>query len=101
MSWFHGIRHRFGDLVRPDQRDRELDEEIRYHLELEAVRLIAAGLSPESARARALARFGNPSQVAQRTRDRRDSNFIGESMQDLRWVIRSLLRSPGFTFVAV
>lgn len=100
MSWLDALRQRLADALGPDQRDMELDEEIRHHLELETTRLRAQGLSPASARARALERFGNPRAVAQQTRDLRTGNVIGESMQDVRWAVRSLRRSPGFMLVA-
>ena len=58
MSWFHGLRYRLRTLLRPGDHARELDEEFRFHLELDAAQLD----DPD----RAARRFGN------RTRYRED-----------------------------
>src|SRR5213080_242928 len=50
MSWFDAFRERVTNLVMGQARDRDLDEEIAYHLELETNRQIAAGCDPVVAR---------------------------------------------------
>ena len=99
MSWLDGLRHRLGDALAWRWRDEEFDEEVRLHIELETARLAERGLSRDAARARAVERFGNPRRIAQEIRDGRTFTG-GETMQDLRWAMRSLMRSPGFTLVA-
>jgi putative ABC transport system permease protein len=82
-------------------RERGLEEEIAHHLELETNRQIAAGCDPAIARARALARLGNPRHIADATRDERGPQLLEGGMQDLQWAVRSLKKNPGFTALAL
>jgi putative ABC transport system permease protein len=101
MSWLHAVRERAANLFGGPSRDRGLAEEIAYHLELETQRQIAAGCDPAVARARALARFGNPRHVTDATRDERGVQPLEGGMQDVKWAMRSLRKSPGFTALAL
>ncbi len=101
MSWLHGIRQRVSDAVATSARNGELEEEIAYHLELETARHIDAGCDPSVARARALARFGNPDHITDATRDERGPQPLEGGMRDLRWALRSLRKNPGFTALAL
>ncbi len=99
MAWWHAVRERMG-LLRPAARDRDLDDEIAYHLDLETARLVSAGMAPTAARDLALQRFGDRQRVVDETRDARGTHSVEAAMQDLRWAFRALRRSPGFTVVA-
>ena len=81
--------------------DRELDEEIRAHLDLETSLNIQDGLPPREARARALKRFGNPALAMEATRAAWGILSIEILIQDLRFGFRSLLRSPVSTAAAI
>lgn len=85
------------------------DAEIRFHLEQRVKALVAAGLSPEAARAEALRRFGDP-EVTRRKVVREDrkarrrqgiSAALGALAQDLRYALRRLRSDPGFSVVAI
>jgi len=100
MSIWHGLRERLA-LLRRDDRDRELDEEIRFHLDVETSRLETAGLSTAEARRRAVEVFGDPAAIALATRDARGGLPLEGTMQDVRYAIRALSRNPGFTTLAL
>jgi predicted permease len=101
MSWLHGVRERLIDTLGGGRRARELDEEIRYHLELETAKQIERGHDPSTARSLALKRFGNPAHIAEAAREERGPNHLEGSMTDLHWAFRSLRKHPGFTALAL
>jgi hypothetical protein len=80
---------------------REIDEELRFHIEQRTAENLAAGLTPEEAARAARKRFGNVQRVREECRDVRGASF-GEAMgRDLRFGLRVLRKNPGFTAVAV
>src|SRR5512143_3220709 len=101
MAWTHALRDRLSALLRPDVRDRELVEEIRFHLDRETDRLIAAGHDAADARELARRRFGDPDRVADATRDARGEGLLAGAGQDLRWAARSLRLDPRFALLAI
>src|SRR5215208_2993465 len=88
-------------LLRRAEMERELDEELRFHLEKEIEQNLARGMSPEEARLAALRSFGGVERVKEESRDVRGVRFVEEMWQDLRYGLRMLLKSKGFTVVAV
>jgi predicted permease len=101
MSRFDAWRYRLTALFRRHRFDRELDEEIRFHLELEAMQRAAAGTGPKEASYAARRRFGNVTVVREETRSMGLAGIVDTIGQDLRYAIRSLKKSPIFTLVAV
>ena len=81
--------------------DRELDEEMRLHLELRAEEAAARGLPPDEAQAAARRRFGNPTALRERSRDAWGWRWLDDLARDLRYGLRALRRGPGFAFVVV
>ncbi|MDE3137815.1 MAG: ABC transporter permease [Acidobacteriota bacterium] len=92
---------RLQSLFRRRNPDRELDEELRFHLEERTRENIAAGMSPEDARRAARLLLGNPALIKEDTRAVWTLAVLERFWQDLAYAVRSLAKSPGFTLAAV
>jgi predicted permease len=88
-------------LFRRDAMEVELDEELRDHLDRQAERYRQSGLPPNEAMRRARIDFGGPEQIRQQSRDGRGTRLIEDLLQDASYGVRTLAKSPGFTFVAI
>ncbi len=94
-------RSRIRSLVFRGDRELELSEELRLHLEREAERLEAAGLGPEEARLEARRLFGGVEQVKEASRDARGTAAFDSLARDTRYGVRRLVRDWRFTTSAV
>jgi predicted permease len=83
------------------KRDADLERELASDLELEQEEQREGGLSAEAARYAALRAFGNPALIRERTRAVWSWNRLESLARDLRFSVRTLRRTPGFTVVAV
>jgi predicted permease len=92
---------RFSALFRRGAMQRDLDEELALHLELETEKLVDEGLSPEAARREAVRRFGGVQRHREEARDSWGVTWLDDLGRDLRVGARGLRRARGFTIVAV
>jgi putative ABC transport system permease protein len=80
---------------------RELDDEIRFHLDQQIAENIAAGMSRDEARYAAMRTFGNPTVLKEETRDTWGWVWLEQIGQNLRQSGRALARTPGFALIAI
>lgn len=97
MSWYS----RIANVFRPRKLGAELDDELAFHVAERTDELIAEGLSEREARGEALRRFGNYTLQKEKTRDMDIAKSIESAYADLRYGLRQLRLSSGFTSVAV
>lgn len=88
-------------LVRRGQLERDLDDELAFHLAMREAEHIAAGAALDQAEARARRQLGNVTLLKEQARDAWTFPSLESWLQDTRFAGRSLRRSPGFTVVAV
>jgi macrolide transport system ATP-binding/permease protein len=101
MPQFHSWFSRLLGLFRKKNRETEMAEEMRQHLEGLIERNVAAGMSPEEARNAALRQFGGVEQIKEVAREERVWMWPDHLWQDLRFGLRMLWRNPGFSFLAI
>src|SRR5687768_12560093 len=102
MNLQRRLGRRFDALMHGDEIDRDVDEEMRLHVALEAEEISRVeGVPPDEARRRALVAFGGLTQYQEEHRSVRGVRWLEHPMRELRQATRGLMRSPGFTLAAV
>src|SRR5215475_14039743 len=97
----NGLKAALRALFRRSQVERELDEELRYHIERQTEQNIRLGMNPEEGRSAAIKTFGGVEQARERSRDARGVRWIEDLWRDLSYGARMLVKNPGFTSIAV
>jgi len=99
--WCYQTSMRLRALFRGATLDRELDEELQFHIDQLVQANLARGLSPDAARREALLAVGGVEQRKEECRDTRRVRLVGDLVQDLRYAVRTLRRAAAFTTAAV
>src|SRR5499426_3463446 len=101
MKWFNILMARLRALFRRESVLRDIEEELRVHVEMETETNIRRGMPPNEARAAALKSFGNVGRNTEHGYDIRGGGWLETLWQDLRFGARMLLKQPGFTLIAM
>ncbi|HEV2499752.1 MAG TPA: ABC transporter permease [Terriglobia bacterium] len=101
MSMFSSIRTFLGFVFTRSRAEREMEEELRSHLQIRADDLERRGLSRAEAERQARVEFGGYQRYKEECREALGTRLLSELVADLRYGLRQLRRSPGFTAVAV
>jgi putative ABC transport system permease protein len=100
MEWFNILMGRLRALFRRESVLRDIEEELRIHLDMETEENIRRAMAPDEARARALKSFGDLVRNAERGYDVRGGGRLETVWQDIRYGLRMMLKNPSFTTIA-
>jgi putative ABC transport system permease protein len=95
------LRRTLRSLVLKSRSERELDDELSFHIEMATAQNIGRGMDPALARTEALRAFGGVEKTKEQCREARGGRWIEELGRDVRYGVRSLRTHPGYTAIVV
>jgi predicted permease len=101
MRWIDVLASRLRSCFRRGRLERDFDTELQFHLEQQVAEHLAAGMNAADARAAALRSLGSIAWVKEQCRDSIGVAWLDDLRRDLRFAGRALVKSPGFTAVAL
>src|SRR5436190_16116509 len=101
MSWASVVAARLRGLFEHKRLERELDHEVRFHLQMQIEDNLKAGMNPTEARYAALRSFGGIEPMKETYRERRAFALVETLAQDIRYAVRTLRKSPGFAATSI
>jgi len=101
MSFFTDAMVRVRAMFQRETEEREMDDEVRFHLERDAEERIRRGVAPEAARREAALALGGMESQKEQVRDARGTRPLEDLASDIRYALRGLRRNPGFTLTGI
>jgi len=101
MRWYYKLPLRLRSIFHKNRAELELGEELQFHLQNQIDEYVAQGMNPKEARHAALRSLGGIEQAKEECRDARKVNLLENFLQDVRFGLRMLGRSPGFSLLAI
>ncbi|HET7251232.1 MAG TPA: permease prefix domain 1-containing protein, partial [Gemmatimonadales bacterium] len=101
MRIIRRLAARLAGMFASSRHDPDVREEMAAHLEMETAEYVRRGMSPDEARRQALLIAGGVEQAVEAVRDQRGLPWLESIGADIRYAVRTLSRSPGFTIVVI
>jgi len=101
MRWYYKFPLRLRSLFLKQAADRDLDDEIEFHLQSQIDEYVAQGMTPKEAHYAALRSIGRLQQTKEECREMRNINLLENIAQDVHFGFRMMRRSPAFTLMAI
>jgi predicted permease len=101
MRWFHRLQMFWLMLFDRKREAARLNQELAFHLEQQMAENVSLGMNAEEARRQAMLRFGNPAVLNEETRSTWSGHWFEGVWRDLRYGLRTLARTPGFSLMAI
>jgi macrolide transport system ATP-binding/permease protein len=101
MRWYYKLPLRLRSIFHKNRTELDLSEELQFHLQNQIDEYVAQGMNPKEARHAALRSLGGIEQAKEECRDARKVSLIENFLQDVRFALRMLRRSPGFSLLAI
>jgi predicted permease len=101
VRWLHDLAFRLRALLAPGSIERDMDEEMAFHLDMETQKHVRQGMSEAEARRRALRNFGGVARQKERAREAWGVSLVRDLVSDGCLTLRQLRRNPGFAAAAL